>query len=353
MNPVNSHVYIVDGCVYRRNIPVERIYDHEQKQGNVKDFDSDGSDVDEGNVNVDAYEYEERQEDHEVDESGRISYDSDKKSWMGKAYVPDLLMGRFIGTKAMNKKKMEESTRCNIQIPQKGSSSPVVIYSTVGKSCVESCLDQIELFLCTQRERSGPSHFVSLPLNVEPIMSNYEKFKEEVSTVAIIDPNIWVLRGKLHLTLSIMTLFDDNEVEKIGKRIDELVETKIRALLKNKPMKVSIKGLGHFGDEDGTETRVLFAKPSGDKLNEVRKLVYDALREMDLGKKIKNDGTVLHMTLAKVWSKEQVFDTSEVLAKFANFDFGCVDVAELRICLMHQLDSNSGTYQISYVSLLS
>ncbi|CAD5215237.1 unnamed protein product [Bursaphelenchus xylophilus] len=353
MNPLDAHVYLLDNCCYRRNAPVERLHGQDEPEVKINEVDTDSSDLEE-DVNVEAFDEDDPNLTVDAQEGERISYDSKKKSWMASARVPDMLMGRFIGNQASNKKKMEESTQCVIQIPAKKSNLPVVIYSVAGKECVESCLDQIDLFLSSQREKTNPSHFVSLPLNVEPILSNYEKFKAQVAECkdAKIDPGLFVAKTKLHLTLGLMTLYDDNEVERVGKALDEVVRTKIRPLLKNKPLKVSIKGISHFGDEEGTETRVLFAKPIAEGLEEISELIYQALLETDLGKTQKREFRILHMTLAKIGYKGDVFDATPILSKLRNFDFGTVEISELRICLMHEVESKTGTYPISYVSSL-
>lgn len=114
------------------------------------------------------------------------------------------------------------------------------VITTNGKrENIESCLDQIDLFLLTQRERAAPTHFVSLPLDSCPaLVEKYNNFLKAAQSSAtsvgvrlsrqppqseLQDPTRYVPASKLHLTLAVLVLLDDADVVKAGELLKELL----------------------------------------------------------------------------------------------------------------------------------
>jgi hypothetical protein len=60
-----------------------------------------------------------------------------------------------------------------------------------------------------------------------------------------------------------LALLSDGDKEKAAEALTEVVEDEVKPMLRSEPLTVNIKGLNHFGDEDPSEARVLFAKVSG------------------------------------------------------------------------------------------
>lgn len=124
--------------------------------------------------------------------------------------MPKPFIAQLVGHQSSNKKKIEDSTECLLTIPDRRKHGPVgmhfhsyvffklylshplthfppanaplskspisVIKSTVGIENVERCLDQIEMFVLVQRERARPTHFLSLALQSDELLDNYDTF---------------------------------------------------------------------------------------------------------------------------------------------------------------------------------
>ena len=71
----------------------------------------------------------------------------------------------------------------------------------------------------TSRSKLDFTHFISIPVNVEEVQKNFEKFKEDIlnahsSGVRGIKEEIFQLPQKLHLTVCILILLDEEDRKK-------------------------------------------------------------------------------------------------------------------------------------------
>lgn len=80
----------------------------------------------------------------------------------------------------------------------------------------------------TSRKKIHYTHFLSIPLNKKEIMDNYNSFKNDVlekyDKIAYnIDESLFQTPSKLHLTIGMLKLLDDNEKK---QAIDALMNCK-------------------------------------------------------------------------------------------------------------------------------
>jgi len=80
----------------------------------------------------------------------------------------------------------------------------------------------------TSRKKIHYTHFLSIPLNKKEIMDNYNSFKNDVlekydKTAYNIDESLFQTPSKLHLTIGMLKLLDDNEKK---QAIDALMDCK-------------------------------------------------------------------------------------------------------------------------------
>lgn len=80
----------------------------------------------------------------------------------------------------------------------------------------------------TSRKKIHYTHFLSIPLNKKEIMDNYNSFKNDVlenydKTAYNIDKSLFQTPSKLHLTIGMLKLLDDNEKK---QAIDALMNCK-------------------------------------------------------------------------------------------------------------------------------
>jgi len=300
---------------------------------------------------IDADKYNEV--DDPMRKSYKITFNNKSKFWSATTLVPKTFMGKFIGTQSLNKKKIEKSNECTIEVPQSKKHGPITIKSTTSAEKVERCLDQIEMFVAVQRLKAAPTHFVSLALQSDELLKNYNGFCLLVKNSSAVPdeskmPKLFMPPVRLHLTLCMLALLSEQDVEKASKALTNIVETEVRPLLKDRPLIVNVKGLSHFGDEDPSETRVLFAKVSGIKLLEIAEIINRKMLATGLAK-IGNRDLKLHMTILnskyamRAGADNNTFDANAIMRDFSDYDFGAADVNEVKICALN-IDTTTGNY---------
>ncbi|KAI6242872.1 KH domain-containing protein [Aphelenchoides fujianensis] len=378
MNVLNAHCYRLDNVIYRRNaFPSSRRSSASatdapvcwaarptrtrtaSRRSRAKDPSSKPDNMTSSQTEAVAQP--------EESNGGPIAYNAKLKVWTAQANVPALFMGLFCGAGNSNVRKIESSTDCKVEVPKKGSSSSTInIKSTVGRENVERCLDQVEMFVLKQRERARPNHFVSffppIARNAQ-LLAAYQEFMSKIknsSSVPVSDRSNWVAPrpefftppAKLHATVCTLCLLSDEEVEQAkGSVGGGRAASPVRTLIKGQPLVVNVRGLNHFGDEDPSAARVLWAKLSGTKLPDIARLIYEHMAARGLAKKEKRTQQI-HMTLmntkplAEAEERDRTFDATAILAEFAGFDFASAEVKDVQLCLMGEVDSNTGGYPV-------
>lgn len=96
----------------------------------------------------------------------------------------------------------------------------IICLSTVitasDRKAVISARHRIDLLIETSRKKIHYTHFLSIPLNKKEIIDNYNSFKNNVlgkydKTTYNIDESLFQTPSKLHLTIGMLKLLDDNE----------------------------------------------------------------------------------------------------------------------------------------------
>ena len=96
-----------------------------------------------------------------------------------------------------------------------------------------SARHKIDTIIKSSKESGPYTHFISIPMNYESIISNFEEFKTEVLTNSgknsrEIDENIFQKNRKLHLTIQMLRLFDAEDKKKAAENLhackEEIIE---------------------------------------------------------------------------------------------------------------------------------
>ncbi|KAL6447880.1 hypothetical protein ACFW04_000157 [Cataglyphis niger] len=240
--------------------------------------------------------------------------------------VPKVYYPHIIGTNGMTRKKLENETKTTIDVPKKGKDGNIVITAS-DQQAVISARHRIDLLIANSRKKIRYTHFLSIPLNKKEIVDNYNSFKDNVlkkynKTTYNIDESLFQMPSKLHLTIGMLKLLDDDEKK---QTIDALLNCKeeiIDPFLEEfGPLNIQLRGVECMND-DPTEVNVLFAQIThNEKLQELINKIADYF--VDIGLKEKEYETIkLHATLmntsfkrdyhARSKSKEK-FNASEIL----------------------------------------
>jgi len=273
------------------------------------------------------------------------------------------LIGKLIGAKGSNKKLIEDETGAKIQIPRREESGPVVITSVTRES-VERCYDRIEILIFDNRRKLNFTHFVLIPIEDEELLKRHEKIVDDIRSSSKVDdsckdPALFISPNRLHLTIAPLWLLSPTDMNRAKKVVHETIAEFKSKNKSDEPLKVSIKGLSHFGNEDIDHVRVVYGKVHSPKVQELADMICQALVKSGQGESPRGGNVKLHMTIlnTKYLSTEenlekQYVDATGLLKEFASTDYGTVSVDKIQISEMGGVDANTGGYPILFVENL-
>ncbi|CAL1684825.1 unnamed protein product [Lasius platythorax] len=275
-------------------------------------------------------------------------------------YVPKIYYSYIIGTKGMMRKKLENETKATIDIPKKGKDGNIVITAADHKAII-SARHRIDLLVETSRKKIRYTHFLSIPLNKKGIIDNYNSFKDDVlekygKTAYNIDETLFQASSKLHLTIGMLKLLDDNEKKQAVNALMSCKEKIIDSFLEEAwPINIQLQGVACMND-DPTEVKVLFAQITrNEKLQELVDKIADYF--VDIGIMEKEYETIkLHATLMNTSFKhdyhakfKEKFDASEILKVYKDTLFGETLFNQIDISELHT--ATKGNYYNAIISI--
>ncbi|XP_066597743.1 activating signal cointegrator 1 complex subunit 1 isoform X2 [Prorops nasuta] len=258
-------------------------------------------------------------------------------------YVPRSMLGYIIGAKHATRKKLESDTGTTIQIPKHEENSNITIIGSYQKG-ITSARRKIDFIIENSRFKLDMTHFISIPVNNQDIMDNFESFKMEVinncgKNSNSAEENIFQKSKKLHLTICVFVLLDDNEKEKLVNHFIDCEENIIKpALEKTGPIKIKLQGIDCMND-DPTEVQVLYAKiVESEKIQSLVNEIAESFSKTGVMKPNRGKNVKLHVTLMNTkflqeenqWRRIK-FDASDILKQYENFYFGELTLNEIHL----------------------
>ncbi|ODN03508.1 Activating signal cointegrator 1 complex subunit 1 [Orchesella cincta] len=298
--------------------------------------------------------------------------------------IPSSLFSHIIGTKGAVKKRIEIETQTRIFVPRQNEKGDIVIRGQ-NESDVRRAFKRLEQIALNARLKREVTHFVCFPMNEPSVIEKVKEFKEAVMSECGLhsrglDHNIFQGPEKLHLTVCVMVLLDERERQRTSEILSSLQPT-IKQLTEGKSIRIHLKGLEIMND-DPSQVDVLYAKCESSSGNSIEQQIADLIAnefaKKGLAKESRGEKVKLHCTIINTryrnevadnasstqnpntrrqgdtrgrnngWNKES-FDARAVLQKFGNFDFGTVEIKEIKIATRHTKASD-GFYKC-YASL--
>nr|ACO10340.1 Activating signal cointegrator 1 complex subunit 1 [Caligus rogercresseyi] len=277
--------------------------------------------------------------------------------------IPSSFFGYLIGKRGASKREMESEYRVKLTFPSNTHSQEdeVTIHGETKNIAMRACR-RILLKSHDLRAKADWTHFICVPLWREPqFMEHFKDFKSRVSLrEPNLDEGILQRPQRLHLTIGVMTLLTQQEINLAKKTLDESLHEIIKPLLGSEELILSAKGLQLMND-DPSSTNVLYAVIKSEKL---QKISYGILTKFASKGIIQNDlkPVTLHMTLMNTKFLGQssgnnqrlnqnksrpTFDATRILQDFANEDFGVSKIKEIHLC---EMGGSKNTREGNYVS---
>ncbi|GIX75657.1 activating signal cointegrator 1 complex subunit 1 [Caerostris darwini] len=271
--------------------------------------------------------------------------------------IPKDFVKYVVGTKAIKKKQIEESTSTELKIPKPADlkNTDEADITIIGKSIgsVVRSYERIRRLVDDMRWRMMEfTHFISIPMNDQNIQEKFLHFKNDVLRTCKgsqgIEDNIFVSPAKLHLTIAMLTLLTKQEKEK-ATSILQNCKNYILNLLSGKPLNIEVKGVEYMNDEP-EEVTVLYGKVKETKSNCLQLIANKLLEEFEqspLGRRATYDdpsNVKLHVTLMKAKTGargyRETFDASQILEKYADYSFGETTVSEIHLSVRFTAGKN-------------
>ncbi|XP_011632959.1 activating signal cointegrator 1 complex subunit 1 isoform X1 [Pogonomyrmex barbatus] len=276
-------------------------------------------------------------------------------------YVPKIFYSHIIGTKGITRRKLENETKTNIDIPKKGKDGNIVITGQERKAII-SARHRIDLLIEASKKKIRYTHFLSIPLNKKNIIDKYISFKKDIlekynKTASNIDESIFQLPAKLHLTIGMLKLFDDNDK---GNAIDALMNCKTNIIdpiiEETGPINIQLQGVSCMND-DPSDVKILYAQIV---LNEKLQALVDNVAGyfIDIGLMEKEYEKIkLHVTLMNTSFKrdyqgrfKEKYDASEILKVYKDTLFGETTLNQIDISELHTATKDNYYKSISSIT---
>ncbi|XP_041511632.1 activating signal cointegrator 1 complex subunit 1 isoform X4 [Microtus oregoni] len=193
MDVLRPQIITLDGRNYRKNPIQEKNYHHEEDEGFYQDS------MEYSDEPCDAYEVEQT-----------------PQGFRATVSAPSLLYKHIVGKRGDTKKKIEMETKTSINIPKPGQQGKIVITGQ-HRNGVISARTRIDVLLDTFRRKQPFTHFLSFFLNEVEVQERFLKFQEEVlekcSMDRGVDSSIFQNPKKLHLTIGMLVLLSEQEIQ--------------------------------------------------------------------------------------------------------------------------------------------
>ena len=170
-----------------------------------------------------------------------------KEEWKtAELPTPDYFHKYLVGKSGTVKKRLENETGTQINIPRPHEKKHFITVRYRNESSLSSLEVRVESIVSSARKRERPTHFISIPVASDEITSNLAKFQELCSD--IIHPHKVQFPSKLHLTLGVLKLFSDSEINQACDVLKEF-SPRIPYILCGKPLRGALKNLEIMNDE--------------------------------------------------------------------------------------------------------
>lgn len=348
MNILNPELLWIGPRCYRVNIPNDNRKNEEKVRVNYEEQDFD---CELEISNDDFYEIE------TIDNGRRFQL---------KVHVPQMFHSQVIGAKGNTKRRIEQETGTNIQVPKIGSKDLSIVIKGNNKKDVVSAKTRLDLIMIAGRSKQQFTHFLSIAFPTGEIKQNFLKFKHEVLN----DPEVHNLHEslfqkpeKLHLTVVMLVLLDNQDRAIAAEYLQDCKEIIVDQVLQNRSLKVSLTGLDYMND-DPSAVDVLYAKVVSEELQQIANEIaqYFASRGFI---QLQHESVKLHVTLINsrfcdnddAIEKEEnqdlrdgnrnqrkTFDASKILKKYKDYNFGSLSINEIHLSQRYSKASN-GYYE--------
>jgi activating signal cointegrator complex subunit 1 len=299
-----------------------------------------------------------------------------------KMKIAPIFFKFLIGKRGATKERLQKETGATILIPSKqNSSSEEVIIRGPTENAIENARTRIEIILESAKKKMEPTHFLSIPLNAPEIQSKLEAFFKELKEKFYdneanrplgFDPSIIINPKTFHLTIVMLKLFTNEEIERVVNFMKKISQ-QVYDMLETRSLLLKLQGLEIMND-DPSAVDILYLKVQevgGNRLERLCQFLVESLEKEELIDKQAHQ-VKLHATLLntrhrqnepedqKTESRNDTKQKTNEFTKRISFDarkilqtYGSINIADqykiesLQLSQRHVYDTN-GYYHCVY-----
>jgi hypothetical protein len=256
--------------------------------------------------------------------------------------------------------KFLSKSRCEINIDNnKNDDISKVKFCSRNLRDVLGAISQVNASLNGKRFFLPPTHYLAFKLYSDDILEKYQRFESEV--LRFMPSGDYVADSrKLHLTIGVVHLLNQSEIDEAGKIMRECLD-EIKSILGGKSLNIKLCGVDIM-DDDPENTDIVYAKVEPNPiLTDISNLLLDRFVSNGFAKR-QNEEINFHCTVLSstydLWRKRkalqkekgreemgkrrkrmggdglqrQSFSSVGLLRHFNNFDFGCASPDRVTLC---------------------
>uniref|UniRef100_A0A2K5KRK3 Activating signal cointegrator 1 complex subunit 1 n=1 Tax=Cercocebus atys TaxID=9531 RepID=A0A2K5KRK3_CERAT len=327
MEVLRPQLIRIDGRNYRKNPVQEQTYQHEEDE---EDFYQGSMEC--ADEPCDAYEVEQT-----------------PQGFRSTVRAPSLLYKHIVGRRGDTRKKIEMETKTSISIPKPGEDGEIVITGQ-HRNGVISARTRIDVLLDTFRRKQPFTHFLAFFLNEVEVQEGFLRFQEEVLAKCSmdhgVDSSIFQNPKKLHLTIGMLVLLSEEEIQQTCEMLQKCKEEFINDFLGVNPLEVEMISallFSNFSRLQELVDRVLERfQASGLIVKEWNSVKLHATVMNTLFRKDPNAEGRYNLYTADgkyIFKERESFDGRNILKLFENFYFGSLKLNSIHISQRFTIDS--------------